>query len=176
MEKKQHKKSPEKVKPSGVLPLNRRAFFNKAWGALGILAALEMAGMFIAYLFTGKRMNTSGPKQLLEAGSVDSFVPNTVTAFMGGRFYLARQKDGGFIALSLRCTHLGCSITWEEKQNRFICPCHSSAFAMSGEVLNPPASRALDYYPVMIENGLVKVDVGTLKERNSFRKEQLQYV
>ncbi len=94
---------------------------------------------------------------------------------MGGRFYLARQKDGGFIALSLRCTHLGCSIAWEEKQNRFICPCHSSAFAINGEVLNPPASRALDFYPVMIDNGLIKVDIGTLKERNSFRKDQLQY-
>ena len=176
MKKSQHIKASGKVKSKVVLPLDRRAFFNKAWRALGILAALEMAVMFTAYLFTGRHKNTTVPKQLLEAGPVDLFFPNTVTAFMGGRFYLARQKDGGFIALSLRCTHLGCSIAWEEKQNRFICPCHSSAFAISGEVLNPPASRALDYFPVMIENGLVKVDIGTLKERNSFRKEQLQYV
>jgi cytochrome b6-f complex iron-sulfur subunit len=100
---------------------------------------------------------------------------NTVSAFMGGRFYLARQQDGGFIALSLRCTHLGCAISWEENRKRFICPCHSSAFDISGDVLNPPAARALDYYPVLIENGIVKVDIGTLKERNAFRKDQLTY-
>jgi hypothetical protein len=42
-------------------------------------------------------------------------------------------------------------------------------------VLNPPAAKALDYYPVIIENGIVKVDIGTLVGRSSFRKDQLQY-
>jgi Rieske Fe-S protein len=83
--------------------------------------------------------------------------------------------EGEFIALSLRCTHLGCSINWEENKKRFICPCHSSAFDISGEVLNPPASRALDYYPVLIEKGVVKVDIGTLKERKTTGKDQFTY-
>jgi cytochrome b6-f complex iron-sulfur subunit len=156
-------------------PITRRDFFSLAWKGLGILAALEVAGMFMAYFFSSKNRTFSAPKQLLEAGPADSFAPGTVSAFMGGRFYLARQQDGGFIAVSLRCTHLGCSVTWEEDKHRFVCPCHSSAFDISGEVLNPPASRALDYYPVFIENGVVKVDIGTLKERNTFRKEQLVY-
>jgi cytochrome b6-f complex iron-sulfur subunit len=146
-----------------------------AWKGLGILALLEVAGMITAYFFSGKNRQTVAPKQLLEAGPVDSFAVGTVSAFMGGRFYLARQQDGGFIALSLRCTHLGCSVTWEEEKKRFICPCHSSAFDIGGEVLNPPAARALDYYPVLIEGGLVKVDIGTLKERKTSRNEQLTY-
>jgi cytochrome b6-f complex iron-sulfur subunit len=155
--------------------VSRRDFFNMAWKGLGILAGLEMAGIFTAYFFSGKNKNTASPKKLLEAGPVDSFEPNSVSAFMGGRFYLARQPDGGFMAVSLRCTHLGCAVSWEENQKRFICPCHSSAFDISGDVLNPPAARALDYYPVLIENGVVKVDIGTLKERNTFRKDQLVY-
>jgi cytochrome b6-f complex iron-sulfur subunit len=171
----QHIKKPVKVEKRPADNLNRRDFFNKVWKGLGYVAAIEMIAIISTYMFSGKSKDISLPKQLLEAGPVDSFESNSVSAFMGGRFYLARQKDGGFIALSLRCTHLGCSIAWEEKQNRFICPCHSSAFDISGEVLNPPAARALDYYPVMIENGIVKVDIGTLKERNSFRKDQLQY-
>jgi cytochrome b6-f complex iron-sulfur subunit len=174
MKKGQDKKKAT-IKPVPSEPLSRRDFFNRAWKWLGILAAIEAVGMFGAFFFSGKSKNTAPPKQLLEAGPVDSFEINTVSAFMGGRFYLARQKDGGFIALSLRCTHLGCSVAWEKAQNRFICPCHSSAFDISGEVLNPPAARALDYYPVLIENGIVKVDIGTIIERSSFRKDQLQY-
>lgn len=155
--------------------ITRRDFFSRAWQGLGILAGLEVLGMTAAYLFSGKNKRIVAPLQLLEAGPVESFGINTVSAFMGGRFYLARQADGGFIALSLRCTHLGCSISWDENRKRFICPCHSSAFDITGEVLNPPAARALNYYPVLIENNIVKVDIGTLKERNSFRKEQLIY-
>ncbi len=175
MKKLQHKKTVSLVGKAPAEPLSRRDFFNRAWKWLGILAALEVTGMFTAFLFSGKSKKQSAPKQLLEAGPVDSFEKNSVSAFMGGRFYLARQKDGGFIALSLRCTHLGCSIAWEASKNRFICPCHSSAFDIAGEVLNPPAVRALDYYPVLIENGIVKVDIGTIVERSSFRKDQLQY-
>ena len=156
-------------------PITRRDFFGLAWKGLGIIAALEATGMVVSYFFSGSNKRMIAPKQLLEAGPVDSFIAGSVTAFMGGRFYLARQNDGGFIAVSLRCTHLGCSITWEAEKNRFICPCHSSAFDISGEVLNPPAARALDYYPVLIENGMVMVDIGTLKERKTARKDQLTY-
>ena len=171
----QNIKNQEKNSSSPTDAINRRDFFKTAWKGLGILAALEVMGVITTFMFSAKNKNNLSPKRLLEAGPVDSFGLNTVSAFMGGRFYLARQKDGGFIALSLRCTHLGCSVSWEEDKNRFICPCHSSAFDISGEVLNPPAARALDYYPVLIENGVVKVDIGTLKERNTFRKDQLIY-
>jgi cytochrome b6-f complex iron-sulfur subunit len=155
--------------------ITRRDFFSIAWKGFGILAALETLGFITAFIFSGKAKSSSVPKQLIEAGPVDSFGLNTVSAFMGGRFYLARQQDGGFIALSLRCTHLGCAVSWEEGKKRFICPCHSSAYDITGEVLNPPAPRALSYYPLLIENGIVKVDIGTLKERNVFRKDQLTY-
>ena len=174
------KKSPVIKKPAnpGTGPagqIGRRDFFKIAWKGLGILAGLELTGMMTAYFFSGKNRSLAAPKQLLEAGPVSSFERNSVSAFMGGRFYLARQQDGGFIAVSLRCTHLGCAVSWEESRKRFICPCHSSAFDISGDVLNSPASRALDYYPVLIEKGMEKVDIGTLKERNTFRKDQLVY-
>jgi cytochrome b6-f complex iron-sulfur subunit len=155
--------------------ITRRDFLNMAWKGLGIIAGLEIVGFITAFIFSGKSKGNASQKQLLEAGPVDSFGLNTVSAFMGGRFYLARQQDGGFIALSLRCTHLGCAVSWEDDKKRFICPCHSSAFDISGEVLNPPAARALDYYPVLIENGVVKVDIATLKERKTFRKDQLTF-
>jgi cytochrome b6-f complex iron-sulfur subunit len=173
MNKSVNQTTPDKMSPSERI--SRRDFFSTAWKGLGILAGVEVLGFITAYIFSGKDKPAVSAKQLLEAGPVQSFGVNTVSAFMGGRFYLARLQDGGFIALSLRCTHLGCAVTWEEERKRFICPCHSSAFDIQGEVLNPPAARALNYYPVLIENGIVKVDIGTLKERNSFRNDQITY-
>ena len=155
---------------------SRRQFLQKLWKGLGIVASVEVIAVFFGFLFSGKKEDQSlKPKELFEAGNVEVFKNNTVTAFRGGRFYLARLLDGGFIALSLRCTHLGCSINWEEDKNRFICPCHSSAFYINGEVQNPPAPSALDYFPILIENGIVKVDIGTKLSRSRFEKSQITY-
>ena len=170
-----------KNQPKAVTPVpdqeNRRNFLKKIWTGLGILAAAEFFGVITGFLFSGKgKTEEEASIHLIEAGPVNSFKPNSVTPFRGGRFFLARLEDNGFIAISLRCTHLGCSINWEEDKNRFVCPCHASSFKITGDVINPPAPKALDYYPVKIENGVVKVDVGTLKKREKFRRDQLTFV
>jgi cytochrome b6-f complex iron-sulfur subunit len=181
------KKKIEKVKPIEKQPVktifpedkieSRRNFLKKLWMGLGLLAGAEFIGVMAGFLFTGKgNEEKTEVRKLIEAGPVDSFKLDSVTPFRGGRFFLARLGDGGFIAISLRCTHLGCSINWEEDKKLFICPCHASSFNINGDVLNPPAPKALDYYPVIIEKGIVKVDVGTRKEREKFIKDQLTYV
>ena len=175
------KKNTEKPKPEKSVSSEdkvegRRNFLKKLWMGLGLLAGAEFIGVVSGFLFSDKgNSKEAEPKKLIEAGPVDIFKPNSVTPFRGGRFFLARLEDGGFIAISLRCTHLGCSINWEEDKMRFICPCHASAFNIEGDVQNPPAPKALDYYPVIIENGIVKVDVGTRKEREKFNKDQLTF-
>ena len=85
------------------------------------------------------------------------------------------MEDGGFLALSRKCTHLGCTVPWLEKEKRFSCPCHGSAFDIRGEVISPPAPRALDLYPVFIENNIVKVDTGKRMKRKGFEAKQLVY-
>jgi len=47
----------------------------------------------------------------------------------------------GFSALSLVCTHLGCTV--EEKAEGFSCPCHGSRFDPQGEVTRGPANKPL---------------------------------
>ena len=170
------KKKDSTEKQSSQTPESRRSFLKKVWAGLGVLAGVEFAAVIFGFLFSGKgNKNVYVPKQMVEAGPVNSFQPNSVTPFRGGRFYLTRLEDGGFIAISLRCTHLGCSIEWEDEKKRFICPCHSSAFAMNGDVQNPPAPKALDYYPIIIEDGIIKVDVGTKLQRERYSKDQIVY-
>jgi cytochrome b6-f complex iron-sulfur subunit len=177
-EKKKVKQEKVEVKTPPKDPVqSRREFLNKLWKGLGVVAVIEFTAVFFGFLFSGKSdADTQKPKQLFDAGDISSFQMNSVTVFRGGRFYLVRLDDGGFLALSLRCTHLGCSIEWEDDKNRFICPCHASAFEINGNVQNPPAPSALDYFPVVIQNGKVMVDIGTKLTRNRFSKDQAAYV
>ncbi len=49
-------------------------------------------------------------------------------------------------ALSLVCTHLGCSVNVTAKN--MACPCHGSLFDLQGEVLKGPADRPLQQLEV----------------------------
>jgi cytochrome b6-f complex iron-sulfur subunit len=49
--------------------------------------------------------------------------------------------DKGFSALSLVCTHLGCTV--ESTPQGFACPCHGSRFDPLGKLLRGPAAKAL---------------------------------
>ena len=112
---------------------------------------------------------------IIIAGSIENFEPGTVSAFVRGKFYLARLEDGGFLAMSRTCTHLACTVPWVSKENKFICPCHSSEFDIRGEVANPPAPRALDLYPIRIENNILQVDTAKLRKRSAFAADQVTY-
>jgi cytochrome b6-f complex iron-sulfur subunit len=92
-----------------------------------------------------------------------------------GKFYLARLEDGGFLALSRTCTHLGCSVPWIEKEMKFACPCHGSTFDITGNVIEAPAPRALDIYPITIENNIIKVNARKPIKRSMFQVEQVIY-
>ncbi len=160
---------------SEVQPESRRSFLNKIWIGLGTLAGIEVLGVSINFLLhsSGKEKDMSS---YVVAGKVDDFKLNSVTPFRSGRFYLSRLSDGGFLAMSLKCTHLGCSVGWNESENKFVCPCHSSSFEINGNVTSPPAARALDLLPIIIENGIVKVNTKVPTKRQRFSNSQVTYL
>ncbi|MDX1701533.1 MAG: Rieske (2Fe-2S) protein [Melioribacteraceae bacterium] len=168
--KKIEKKKTEEAQPKQT----RRDFMKTAWKGLGIVAGLEFAGLTFYYL--SDREVGSEQSKLMEIGLPDEFPNNSVTAFRQGHFYLIRMNDGGFIAVSLKCTHLGCSIIWDDKEKEFICPCHSSKFNLTGEVVSPPAPRALDFYSVKLINGKLSIDLNKKTKRDEFNKSQLTYI
>jgi cytochrome b6-f complex iron-sulfur subunit len=145
------------------------------WAIVGGVALAESAVIIADFLRPHKSGSSPENAGILVAGPAERFERGTVTAFPEGKFYLARLKDGGFLALSRRCTHLGCTVPWHSASGRFACPCHASAFDITGEVLSPPAPRPLDLYAVRIENGIVKVDTGKALRRRSYEATQPVY-
>ena len=166
------KRKPDK-KEKTETDQNRRSFLTKLWIGLGILAFLEFLVAVIAFLKPRKSPDREGFfGGMIEVGPTEAFEPGSVIANIRGQFYLSRLKDGGFLAISRRCTHLGCTVPWDAERKQFICPCHASVFDITGEVVKAPAPRALDIHPVIIDNNIVKVDTGQRIKREGFKVSQ----
>lgn len=150
----------------------RRSFLQLAWLGIGVTALAEAVWVVASFL-KPRREKPKSAASLVVAGLSEAFAPGSVTAFPAGKFYLVRLVDGGFLALHRQCTHLGCSVPWDEASGRFACPCHASSFDLRGDVLSPPAPRPLDLFAVRIENGVVKVDVSAPLRRAAFDPSQV---
>lgn len=75
--------------------------------------------------------------------------------------YLIKEPNGA-VALSSRCTHLGCTINFDTVSDRFTCPCHGSVFDRPGKRLAGPAQRDLNRVPLTMKaNGDAEAVVET---------------
>lgn len=147
---------------------NRRGFIKKV--------ALAIIGLEFSYLFYDafkKKKQTEEAYQWYEVGPVSNLEPNTIYPYQSGAFYLSVLKDAGILAFSVKCTHLGCVI--HAQKDGFVCPCHSSSFNKYGEVMSPPATRALDIFDVKIEKGILYVNNSRAHKRTQFEKSQITY-
>jgi len=159
-----------------MMDSSKRKSLKYIWIVLGGAAFVELLFLVFSFFWPFKRRapETKG-SSVIKAGHADAFDPGSVTAFITGQFYLYRHGDGGFLALSARCTHLGCALPWNKEEKKFICPCHASRFDITGNVLASPAPRAMDIFKINIVNKEILVDTGTRIRRNRFNKEQLVY-
>ncbi len=148
----------------------RRSFIKKA-----ILTVISLEAAYLVFDVFKNKSNPKLASNLFTAGKSDFFEKNKMYPFNSGKFYLSVFEDGGMLAISIKCTHLGCIV--QPDNIGFLCPCHASAFDKRGEVLSPPATRALDIYPITIEKGEILVDINSpIKRNKGFRKSQLTYV
>ena len=64
---------------------------------------------------------------------------------LGGRQYAVHRDENGHVqAVSARCTHLGCIVSFNRAEQAWECPCHGSRFAPDGEILQGPAVHPLE--------------------------------
>ena len=74
------------------------------------------------------------------------------------RFPLCLYRlETGYKALYLECTHQGAEL--QVYGEKIVCPAHGSEFNQSGAVENGPASENLRSFPVIVENGQVKISL-----------------
>ncbi len=62
----------------------------------------------------------------------------------GRQLAVYRDDEGNTYELSPRCTHMGCTVDWNDSARTWDCPCHGSRFAADGSVVHGPASEPLE--------------------------------
>jgi len=116
------------------------------------IAALLLATGGVLFRYLTPR---SGSKRTVLVSCADADVPpNGALVFQDQRIALMRNQ-GGLYALSLVCTHLGCTVTVSAAE--LACPCHGSVFDREGRVVKGPADRALGRLQVVEREGCVEV-------------------
>ncbi len=75
-------------------------------------------------------------------------IPLAAGEFHQGQDYILFDNGHEAWAVSRRCTHLGCTVNYHEREKIIECPCHQSRFTETGKVLHGPAKRDLPQYKV----------------------------
>jgi cytochrome b6-f complex iron-sulfur subunit len=150
-----------------VSRLRRRAILRFGFlGALG-LAVTEITAMVAPFGRVNRIQGLGNPVAVgTKADILTQFAGTSdrPILFREGRFFLL-HAPGGIIAAYRKCTHLGCAVPWNDVEDRFHCPCHSSEYdKRTAVVLRTPAPKPLQLFHIT-ENaeGQLVVDTNPLR-------------
>lgn len=141
--------------------LTRRKFLKTVGGAVTLTAApilLESCAAGLAAYrgeFDGKTIT------IPQSEAVALAAPNGVMLVRAPNFPIAialRRLEGkGLIALSTVCTHKGCEVRLMPEA--FECPCHGSAYARDGAVVEGPATQPLQRFAITENSEAIIIQV-----------------
>jgi cytochrome b6-f complex iron-sulfur subunit len=132
------------------------------WGTLLALLGQWTVG-FLIFLWP-KKVGAFGGE--INGGNVADFNVGDVKLVNDAKAYVSYVPEG-IVALWWKCPHLGCTVPWKPEdpsmdalaaKGRFNCPCHGSIYDRYGNIIQGPAPRPMDVFPVTIRDGKVYID------------------
>jgi menaquinol-cytochrome c reductase iron-sulfur subunit len=67
------------------------------------------------------------------------------------------QDPQPYVAISTRCTHVGCPVRYAQASQKFICPCHGGVYGFEGKNEGGPPVRPLDRFYTRVTAGRVEI-------------------
>jgi len=146
----------------------RRGFYVGIINVLGAVITAALALPAAAYLLVKPKSQESG--EFIEVAELNQLVTGKPEEIVYRRTrvdgwkrmeektttWVVKTADKA-IAFAPSCTHLGCAYHWEDEIQSFLCPCHTSVFALDGSVVSGPAPRPLDRYVTKTAGGKLMI-------------------
>jgi 3-phenylpropionate/trans-cinnamate dioxygenase ferredoxin subunit len=100
----------------------------------------------------------------IDVAKLDEFPPGSEKIVTVGWTSVGVYNCGGNLyAIEDRCSHDDgplCEGDWDEDECRVVCPRHGSQFDLAtGRPLTLPAIEPVDTFPVVVEGGVVRVEL-----------------
>ncbi len=77
----------------------------------------------------------------------------------GQHIMFVRDTEETIVAVDSVCTHKQCTVEYDTKSKKIVCPCHGSKYHLDGTVLSPPAEKPLKAYPVILTDDKVVITI-----------------
>ena len=151
--------------------ISRRDFVKVTTAALGSIMGVVMGIPIVGYLID-PALKAQSSEAKIPLGPLENFPIGTPKAFSFTRSningwektvnsyggFVLRKSESEMLVLSNRCTHLSCSVNWDDARAEYVCPCHDAQFGPEGEVLGGPPPHPLDRYEYEIEDGTLIIN------------------
>ncbi len=126
-------------------------------GIVGWLLGGGFTASIVAFLYPVIRF--MAPPEIAEAsvnevtaGKVQEFKVNAgkIVKFGNTPALLIRLGDSEWRAFSGICTHLNCTVQYQEANRQIWCACHNGLYDLNGKVVSGPPPRPLDEFTVRV--------------------------
>lgn len=125
-------------------PKTRRHFLDLLLGASALAWLASVAYPIIRYLKPLPQSGATGPTRLTHEETAkleqNKFV---IVPVSGQRVIILQAPDQQLFAFSAKCTHEGCTVTYQPGQSLIWCPCHDGKFDLTGRVISGPPPQPL---------------------------------
>lgn len=154
------KPSEAKKAKGATVDENRRGFLWTGYAALAAFGGLWSLAA-LKFLFPNVRRE---PPSKFKVGFPDAYPAGQVQTKFKAQYgvWVANAEYNGqqqIYALKSVCTHLGCTPSWLDAEQKYKCPCHGSGFYKDGINFEGPAPRPLERCAIRIaDDGQIEID------------------
>jgi Rieske Fe-S protein len=122
------------------------------WLLGGGLTASILSFLYPAIRFMNPPLIPEAAVNEAAAGKVQDLKPNSgkIVKFGSRPVLLIRVSDTEWKAFSAICTHLNCTVQFQQSSHQIWCACHNGFYNLNGQVVSGPPPRPLEEYTVHI--------------------------
>jgi Rieske Fe-S protein len=136
---------------------NRRSAIE--WLLRGGLAASLASFFYPVARFLNPPMVAEASVNEVAAGKVQDLKPNSgkIVKFGNKPALLVRVNDTEWKAFSAVCTHLNCTVQYQEGRREIWCACHNGTYDLNGRVASGPPPKPLEELAVKLRGDEVVI-------------------